>query len=366
VTDVARRGTGAPSEPAPGTRLRIGIIGPLLGVREGWVTSQGEVLAAGWRAAGHEVVTASSHPNWLVRLADTLATIVRRRGAVDVWIIMTFSGRGFAMADAQMLLARATGRPVVAHLHGGNLPDFTRRHVRWGRRVLRRAVLRVAPSAYLRSELAHLDCDVVVIPNVVDLDDYDHRHRSTLTPRILWMRTFHELYAPELAIDVLVRVLERHPDAELTMAGQDKGLLEQTRAHAAASGVADKVRFPGLLDPAGKRREMAAHDLFLNTNRVDNMPVSVVEAGAAGLPIVATAVGGIPFLLDDGNSALLTPAGDADALADAVCRLLADPELAARLSQGARAVAERSSWPAVRAQWDAALDAALPTTARRR
>jgi L-malate glycosyltransferase len=344
---------------------RIGIIGPLLGVRDGWVTSQGEVLADHWRRAGHEVVTASSHPQWLVRLLDTLVTIVRRRRDVDVWIVMTFSGRGFAMADAQTWLAKATGRPVVVHLHGGNLPAFTRRHPRWGRRVLRRGDHRVAPSAYLRAELEHLGCDVEVIPNVIDLADYDHRERSTLAPRILWMRTFHELYAPELAIDVLVRVLAQHPTAELTMAGQDKGLLERTRAHAVAAGVADRVRFPGFLDPAGKRAELAAHDVFLNTNRVDNMPVSVVEAGAAGLPIVATAVGGIPFLLDDGASALLTPPDDADALAAAVCRVLADPELARTLSRGGRAVAERSSWPVVESRWDATLAVLLGRAATR-
>ena len=362
MTDTARRTADTPARrpgSADGPRPRIGIIGPLLGVREGWVTSQGEVLARAWRDAGHEVVTASSHPNWLVRLADTLVTIVRRRKAVDLWIVMTFSGRGFAMADAQMRLARATGRPVIAHLHGGNLPDFTRRHPRWGRRVLRRAAHRVAPSAYLEAELDHLGCDVEVIPNVIDLADYDHRHRTTLQPRILWMRTFHELYAPELAIDVLVRVLEHHPDAELTMAGQDKGLLEQTRTYAAAAGVADRVRFPGLLDATAKRREMDAHDVFLNTNRVDNMPVSLVEAGAAGLPIVATAVGGIPFLLADGRSALLTPADDADALAAAVCRVLDDPELAGTLSSGARAVAERSAWSSVQARWDATLTTVL-------
>ena len=94
MTETARRTADTPARrpgSADGPLPRIGIIGPLLGVREGWVTSQGEVLARAWRDAGHEVVTASSHPNWLVRLADTLVTIVRR--PFDAPAVKTTSAR---------------------------------------------------------------------------------------------------------------------------------------------------------------------------------------------------------------------------------------------------------------------------------
>ncbi len=201
--------------------------------------------------------------------------------------------------------------------------------------------------------------DVQVIPNIIDLDLYPYRQRTTIQPRLLWMRTFHDVYHPEMAIDVLSNVRRTHPDAMLTMAGQDKGLLEPLRTLAASEGLADAVRFPGFLDAAGKTREFSTHDVYLNTNRVDNMPVSVVEAAAYGVPVVATAVGGVPTLLEDGRTGLLVPDSDAGAMADAVRRLMTEPGLAAALSANGRRLAEASAWTSVQGQWEALFEEVL-------
>jgi glycosyltransferase involved in cell wall biosynthesis len=116
-------------------------------------------------------------------------------------------------------------------------------------------------------------------------------------------------------------------------------------------GLQGAVQFPGFLDYDGKRREGNAADIFINTNRIDNMPVAVLEAGAMGLPVVATAVGGVPDLLVDGRDGVLVPDDDEAAMAGAILRLLRDPELAGRLSRNGRLLAERSAWEAVRPQW---------------
>jgi len=166
------------------------------------------------------------------------------------------------------------------------------------------------------------------------------------------MRTFHPIYHPEMAVDVLADLRQTHPAATLTMAGQEKGSRAQVLEKARQMGLSDAVRFPGFLGPEDKAREFGAHDIYLNTNHVDNMPVSVVEAAAYGLPIVATRVGGIPFLLTDGEAALLTPDGDVGAMAAAVRRLLHEPGLAARLSANGRALAENCAWKQVKAQWE--------------
>ena len=192
-----------------------------------------------------------------------------------------------------------------------------------------------------------------VIPNILELDLYPYRHRPAVAPRLLWMRTFQYVYHPELAIDVLADVRRSHPTATMTMAGQDRGLREPLMELARERGLADVMRFPGFLDAAGKAREFAAHDIYLNTNRVDNMPVSVLEAGAFGLPVVATTVGGLPYLLRDGETGLLVPAEDAPAMAAAVHRLLDDPALAAALSANGRRLAESCGWATVRGQWAA-------------
>src|SRR5262249_20350205 len=157
--------------------------------------------------------------------------------------------------------------------------------------------------------------------------EYPYQHRQNIRPRLLWMRTFHEIYNPEMAVKVVAGLRQRGINATLTMAGQEKGRLASVQQLVADLGLVDQVRFVGFLDRCGKQREFAAHDLFLNTNHVDNMPVSVLEAAAFGLPIVATAVGGVPYLLKDKETALLIADDNAQAMTEAVIRLIQDSEL---------------------------------------
>ncbi len=354
-----------PAEPRPApTEPRLGLVGHLL-AQHGRVTTTTEVMAGLLRADGADVRTTSSRPSAPGRLVDTVWSLLRWKGHVDLLLVSVYSGRSFVLADVTTAVARARGLPYVLVLHGGALPEQFRRHPRWARRVLGSARAVVAPSEYLAVAARRLGVPVEVIPNPLVIDDYPFRHRTVLAPRLLWMRTFHSYYEPELAVRTLAIVRRRFGDATLTMAGADDGRLEPTRALARELGVADAVTFAGFLDPGGKARQFAAHDVFLNTNQIDNTPVSVLEAGAYGLPIVATAVGGIPYLLRDRESALLVPRSDAEAMAAAVTELLDDADLSSRLSAGraspgravglaggAAAVVRRSSsgcWPPIRA-----------------
>jgi L-malate glycosyltransferase len=176
--------------------------------------------------------------------------------------------------------------------------------------------------------------------------------RSAARPDLLWMRTFHEIYNPLLAVEAFRQVKQAYPSARLTMAGQEKGSLGTVQQRVHAAGLDDSVRFVGFLQMDDKKRQFAGHDVFLSTNRVDNMPVSVIEAAAFGMPIVATAVGGVPCLLQDGETGLLVPDEDANAMAGAIRRVLEEPGLAERLSGKARKLGEQHDWSVVLPQWE--------------
>lgn len=333
---------------------RLCFVGPMLGSNPGWVTTQGEILAGLLAKDGYPVRVTSDKPARLPRLLDTLGSLIGWRDEIDVIVHQVFSGPAFAVTDAASLLGRALRRPQIFVLRGGALPEFAEERRGWVERVMSRADVIVAPSGYLARVFAGypgLTSRIRVIPNILAIEKYAYRHRAALRPRLLWMRTFHDVYHPEMAVEVLAEVRETHPMATLTMAGQEKGLHATVQELVRRSGLDDAVRFPGFLGAEEKAREFADHDIYLNTNRVDNMPVSVLEAGAFGLPVVATAVGGIPDLLTDGETGLLVPDGDVPAMADAVRRLLDDPAPAARLSAGGRALAESCGWGVVQAQW---------------
>ena len=326
-------------------------VGHALGVHPGWITTQAEVVADLFEADGHPVRITSRQISRFRRAADTVSCLVRWRATIDVAIVSVFSGGAFAQADLASEAARALGLPTVLWLHGGNLPRFIDRHPTWARRVLHRADAIVAPSDYLARPVRAQGAAVEVIANVVDLTRCPYRARPSLAPRLLWMRTFQEDYNPVMAVTALHELRRTHPDATLTMAGQDDGFLDQTRAAAGRLGVADAVDFVGFLDAETKPAVFAAHDIYLHTNHIDNTPVSVIEAGAFGLPIIATDVGGLADLVTHGASALLVADDDALAMAVAVRRLLGDPDLARRLSAGGRAMADESAWTEVAPQW---------------
>jgi L-malate glycosyltransferase len=140
------------------------------------------------------------------------------------------------------------------------------------------------------------------------------------------------------------------------MGGQNKGLEDECKRLAQALGLSDAIEFPGFVNPAQKKAYGETCDIYLNTNRIDNMPVAVVEACAFGMPVVATKVGGIPDLLKHNETGLFVEVDDDDAMVAAILRLFNEPELAAQLSTNGRYLAKKSSWDTVRQEWDAIFD----------
>jgi glycosyltransferase involved in cell wall biosynthesis len=332
---------------------RLCIVGPLLGRNPGWVISQGEILSHLLEKDGYSVKKTSRFPGRVPRLADTVSSLIAWRNEIDLVILMVFSGNAFGMADISSLLAQKLKKPVILWLHGGDLPGFYKKHPHWTRRVLDRGLAICSPSDYLASYFRKGGMRVEVIPNIVEIKDYPFCERGKIRPNLLWMRTFHSHYAPETAVEVLEKLEKSGTNYRLSMAGQDKGLLQSTIRLADQKGLSANVRFPGFLDMPGKQREFSANDIFINTNRVDNTPVSIIEAAAFGLPVVATRVGGIPYLLEDEKTALLVDSGDTSAMAAAVERLYHDPNLCAHLSRNGRCLAEKFRWQAVKPQWEA-------------
>jgi len=332
--------------------LRLCFVGPMIGRRPEYVATQQEILDDLFASAGYPVISVSTALSRYVRLLDVVTTLIRRRHDIDIQCLQVYGGLSFVTEDIASWLGRQFRQRIIMVLHGGAMPEFMARHPQWTRRVLARADAFVAPSEFLARTITSYGFQAHIIPNVIELPRYPYRHRQAVRPRLFWMRSFDPVYNPLMAIRVLARLRSIMPMASLIMAGKDKGLEYETRRLAEALGLNGAVHFPGFLDMAAKVREGNAADIYINTNHVDNMPVTVVEACAMGLPVVTTAVGGIPDLLTDGETGLLVPDNDDQAMTAAIHRLLNEPALATRLSTNGRQLAERSSWEKVRPLWE--------------
>ena len=320
-----------------------------------------EDLAARLGAAHWLVLTTSERQGRLPRLLDMVSTVWCRRYDYAVAQVDVFSGPAFVWAEAVCQILCWVGKPYILTLRGGNLPAFAKSWPRRVRHLLGSAAVVTTPSRYLLENLAHYCTNMRLLPNPLDLSAYKFKLRKQPQPSLVWLRSFHSIYNPSLAPQVLAHLVESFPDISLAMVGPDRGdgSLQAMQQIATELGVAHRIMLPGRISKAEVTDWMSRGDIFLNTTNVDNTPISVLEAMACGLCVVSTNVDGIPYLLEHEHDALLVPPNDPVAMATAVHRLLTEPGLAERLSCNARQKVKQFDWSIILPQWEALLTSVM-------
>ena len=167
---------------------------------------------------------------------------------------------------------------------------------------------------------------------------------------MLWVRSFSEIYNPLLAVKILKSLKDNGLNASLCMVGPEgDGSLEKTKGYAKALGV--DVIFTGKLLKEEWIDVSKDYNIFLNTTNFDNMPVSVMEAMALGLPIISTNVGGLPFLIENEHDGILVNPNDVSGFVEAIREIITSPEKAIMLTQNARRKVEAFDWVNIKLRW---------------
>ncbi|MBK9234551.1 MAG: glycosyltransferase family 4 protein [Rhodoferax sp.] len=302
----------------------------------------------------------------LFRLLPYLMSLWRTLGRVDV--VHVFANSGWAwhlLALPALVIARWRGVATIVNYRGGNADPFFATAPAHVLRTLASSSLRVTPSAYLLRVFRKHGLDAIVIPNIIDLSRFGLASaRTSLTaPQLIVTRNLEPIYDIPTAIRAFAKLRGAYPAARLTVAGsgpEREALLALSRE----LGVADAVVFAGRIANADIASLYASADLMLNPSTVDNMPISILEALACGVPVVSTDAGGIPDMVSHDVSALLVPIGDADAMAAAAMHILAHPEKAATLRAAGLDEVGRYAWPRVKSMWRDAYWRAIETRSR--
>ena len=189
---------------------------------------------------------------------------------------------------------------------------------------------------------------VTLVPFGVDTEQFKpHENPAARTRiRIGFVKTFSKKYAPDLFIEAAAIVLRVRKDIEFVMAGRGP-LINEMRRFADQCGTGDHITFPGFVPHEEVADLMRDLDIFVNCSRYDSESFGVVicEASATGLPVIATDVGGVRETLIDGETGILTPRDDANALAAAMLDLAADVDLRRRAGAAGRGfMCENYEW----------------------
>ena len=322
-------------------------------------------LAAHLRARGHRAATAWRLPNPDPEARDEtwdLPLLVWRRGlpapraslraarallrlAARLWRLRpAIVNVHFVTAEAAyFLLLRPLFRyRLVLSVHGSDVMQPKPWDAPVLPRLLRAAdaitVVSSPAAARVRASPGVNPGVVKVIPNGVRCDFWSAaapaRDVAARAPVILSVGRLHPVKGHDVLLRGFARVRDRLPDAALAIVGD--GVARPAVARLAAElGVAHAVEFAGTLSPAQVRDRLGAARVFVQPSRSEGLPLALLEAMAAGVPVVATRVGGVPDVVAPGTG-LLVPPEQPDALADALLDVLGNDGLASALARGGR------------------------------
>jgi glycosyltransferase involved in cell wall biosynthesis len=248
-----------------------------------------------------------------------------------------------------LLVAKLYRKKIILNYRSGEAEDHLQRWPRTTVPLMKRMDAIVVPSGYLVDVFARFGLTARSIFNIVDIERFNYRERAVLEPRFMCCRLLEPLYNVANVIRAFKLIKDEVPEATLTIAadGSQRANLEKL----AADLKLDSVTFSGFVPFDRMPALYDAHDVHLIGNDIDNMPAAITESCATGIIIVTTAAGGIPYIVENGRSALIVPCGDVAGLAREALRALRDPELARRLARNARDRARDFTWPRVRGQW---------------
>ena len=240
-----------------------------------------------------------------------------------------------------MRVASALGVPAIVHIHASKFVPFCDSLSPGTRRLLVRSLSRASQIVVIGNYWRHYVVDTLGVPaeivtvlhNAVPLLPAPPP-RANRRCRIVALGLLGARKGTPDLLRALATPALRELEWEALIAGN--GSVEESRALARSLGILERVEIPGWVDADTVARALACADVFVLPSHNEGLPVAILEAMAAELPVVATPVGAIAEVVVPDETGYLVPAGDSDALADALARLVKNTELRVRLGQNGR------------------------------
>lgn len=268
----------------------------------GGISGQVELLRKNLRGEGFVADVFSTKASLWKRLW-MMPKLLRKAKDYDVLHIHCCSEWGFLPAVIGVRAGKRLGKRLVLTYHGGGGEEFFNKHPRLVRRYLTKTDANIVLSGFLAKVFEEHGLPCAIIPNVIELDENGFRCREAIRPLFICTRAHEPLYNIPCILKAFQQVQAVLPEATLTLVGdgsQHPILMRQ----AEGMGLRN-VLFTGRVENKEIYRFLDQADIILSAPTADNMPVSVLEAMNAGLLVIASRVGGVPYLIEDNVTGLL-------------------------------------------------------------
>jgi len=351
-------------------QLRLGLVGPVP-PPNGGMAMQTRQLARLLAKEGVDVTLLATNAPYrpafienirgiraLFRLLPYIWQVWRLAGRVDVIHLMANSGWSWQLFSAPVIwLGWMRNTPVIVNYRGGEAREYLQQSSARIKPTLAKAAGVVVPSGFLSKVFGDFGIPTRIIPNIIDLDTFAPVAAGPAGSSVgatgyvvVITRNLEPIYGLDTAIHCIAQARAAIPGITLRIAGSGPQ-RDELQKLVVKLGLENSVEFLGRLDRADIVELYQQADVMVNPSLVDNMPNSVLEALACGVPVISTNVGGVPYLVEDGKTALLVGPRDATGMAEALVRLHGDAALQHSLSARGLELVRQFAWPEVKAQW---------------
>lgn len=279
-----------------------------------------------------------------------LSDIITKIPRYDVIHICSAAHLSFVLTPTPaVIVAKLFSKKTILNYRSGQIKrHFTNWH-RTLKPTLRLFDKIVVPSNYLVDMFAKYGFEAHSIYNFVDIDRFKFRKREKLRPVFFSNRLLEELYNIPCILRAFAIIQAKYADAKLIVAGF--GDQRESLESYAKELKLKNVEFVGKVNQEKMAELYGEVDIYLNSPNTDNMPGSIIECYASGVPVVTTDAGGIPYILEHEKTGLMVKLNDHKGLAREAMRLLKDDALAQKIIANGRKAAAKFSWEKVRTEW---------------
>ncbi len=307
----------------------------------GGISGQVEILQRKLRSEGHtaDIFSTKGSLFWRLGLFSQLRKVAR---SYDVLHIHCCSGWGFLPAVVGVTVGRRLKKRVVLTYHGGGGERFFDKHTRLVKHYLTRTDSNIVLSGFLAKVFDNHHLPYAIIPNIIELDESHYRERTSIQPNFICVRAHEPLYNIPCILRAFQKVLTELPEATLTLVGT--GSEHEVLMAMVKEMELKNVLFTGRVDNKEIYRYLDMADIMLSAPKVDNMPVSLLEAMNAGLLVISSDVGGVPYMIEDNKTGYLFPSDDSDALASLMIQAVQQPSENTSIIRNAHQAVDAYHW----------------------
>lgn len=278
----------------------------------GGISGQVEILQRKLRSEGHtaDIFSTKGSALWRLGLPRRLRSVAQ---GYDVLHIHCCSGWGFLPAVVGVTIGRRLKKRVALTYHGGGGERFFDKHTCLVKHYLMRTNTNIVLSGFLAKVFDKHQLPYTIIPNIIELDESQYRERKNIHPNYICTRAHEELYNIPCILRAFQKVLTELPEATLTLVGD--GSQHSALVQTAKEMGLMNITFAGRVDNKEIYQYLDHADVMLSAPIVDNMPVSLLEAMNAGLLVISSNVGGVPYMIENNKTGCLFPSDNSDVLA---------------------------------------------------